>query len=697
MIFAETAPAYFERGIPVMPLVGKRAIITGWPSFGSEAAPSRELHEQWLRNYATNNIGLIFGPISGIAAIDIDDPEVMDLVTSALPASPCLRIGSKGGQIYFKAPAGLQSFKLKNQETGKTLVECLYTGNQGVLAPSIHPDTGKPYTSNVPLYEVLDQLPMLSLDVENILREVLRLPTRVVSAQPTGSGAKVQEGGRHVAACSYIGRLVEAGVSGHDLRLMAESWNSEYCEPPLDTSELHQILKSAEDKWVAKATLPMTDVGNGHRLTKRLKGKALFVTEWQDWAVYNEGRWQRDLSGGMVRHQAQLVGAELLASTDDALRKWGHQSQNITRIEAMVKTARSIPGMAISAAKFDLDPDLLNTPDGIWDLRTGERLPNAPEQHMTLSTAVAADPAMPTPHFDAFLLSTFAEAPEKAEFLKRWIGYCLTGRVSERAFLVASGAGKNGKSLALNVIGDILGSYATVISMQALMQSRFITGPQPEIAELKGKRFAAASEGNEGQRLNAALVKNLTGMEPIKARRLNENPIQFTPQVKITLATNFPPDIDGSDQAVIDRLKYLTFNQIFDEDRCDPLLGEKLKSEYPGILAKAIQWATEWYQNGLQIPECMTKALARYRGEMDSIGVFIEDCCETGHDVRAPLGVLYDAYLDHARAYGAAVKTRRAFSQELTKRGFGDYRKASARYKTGITLRVGASLWSKIA
>lgn len=65
----------------------------------------------------------------------------------------------------------------------------------------------------------------------------------------------------------------------------------------------------------------------------------------------------------------------------------------------------------------------------------------------------------------------------------------------------------------------MLGEYGAKAPASLLVASKSKQHPT-ELASLHGKRFVASSETDDGCRLSEALVKDLTGGEPIKARRL---------------------------------------------------------------------------------------------------------------------------------------------------------------------------------
>jgi putative DNA primase/helicase len=100
------------------------------------------------RDLPRSNIGLPFGPASGLCAIDIDttDEELVKAIEDCLPATPWRRVGKKGCALVFKWQ-GQKNFKIRSDEG--MICEFLGLGNQLVLPPSIHPDTGEAYTANV--------------------------------------------------------------------------------------------------------------------------------------------------------------------------------------------------------------------------------------------------------------------------------------------------------------------------------------------------------------------------------------------------------------------------------------------------------------------------------------------------------------------------------------------------------------------
>lgn len=180
-IFAEFAPQYWAAGIQAIPLKPRQKSPAegNWNTWNVKTIPD-QLKASWLTRYAEGNIGVPAGPASNICFIDIDtfDDRLLKAIEDAVPVTPWRRVGQKGCVLAYRYN-GAKSFKIRSEDIG---VEFFGTSGQIVLPPSIHPDTQKPYVSNSNLWEVYDQLPDLTTEIETVLRTALRKAGVVVSS-----------------------------------------------------------------------------------------------------------------------------------------------------------------------------------------------------------------------------------------------------------------------------------------------------------------------------------------------------------------------------------------------------------------------------------------------------------------------------------------------------------------------------------
>lgn len=79
--------------------------------------------------------------------------------------------------------------------------------------------------------------------------------------------------------------------------------------------------------------------------------------------------------------------------------------------------------------------------------------------------------------------------------------------------------------------------------------------PMPEFASWRGVRYLYCTEPNSTDSINSGIMKDLTGGEVIKYRKLYSNDMQkFRPMYKIHLMCNDSPEVDGTDNGVKRRL-----------------------------------------------------------------------------------------------------------------------------------------------
>jgi putative DNA primase/helicase len=134
-------------------------------------------------------------------------------------------------------------------------------------------------------------------------------------------------------------------------------------------------------------------------------------------------------------------------------------------------------------------------------------------------------------------------------YLQRAVGYCLTGDVSEQCLWLFHGGGANGKSTFLGAILAVLGEYAMQAVSELLIQKHNESHPT-ERADLLGRRFVCTIETEQGKRMAEALMKQLTGGDKVRARKLRQDFFEFDMTAKLVLAANHKPEIRGTDFAV---------------------------------------------------------------------------------------------------------------------------------------------------
>lgn len=462
-----------------------------------------------------------------------------------------------------------------------------------------------------------------------------------------------------------------------------------------------ELLKYASDELPNDAgpdstelTFNATDMGNAEQLVHQHWRKVRYCEKFGGWFVWDGRRFEKDETGAVYRltkETVRTIYGEASRTPDEDRRKelasWASTSERLQRIEAMIRLASKDEAIAVLPEDFDKDLYLLNVGNGIIDLRTGILKTHDPADLITKLAPVSYDADADMPVIKEWLLEIMDGSGNLVLFLQRAVGYSLTGDTREHILPICYGTGANGKSTFLGLIQEMLGDYATVTNTSALMVRR-IEGISCDVAMLKGARFVAAAEVEEGQRFAESLVKQLTGGDLISVRYLHCNPFTFKPTFKIWLAVNHKPVIRGTDLGIWRRVRLIPFTVTIPEDKQDQTLPAKLREELPGLLAWAVAGCLEWQLYGLGVPDEVKKATGQYQSEMDAVAQFIEACCTVLEGLAVRSSSIYTAWVAWCKSNGETETSNKAFSLKLEEKGFKKTKRKNGVWFIGFGLNA---------
>lgn len=328
-------------------------------------------------------------------------------------------------------------------------------------------------------------------------------------------------------------------------------------------------------------------------------------------------------------------------------------------VAAVLALAQSDRRIVVPSDAWDADPMALNTPSGIVDLRTGALHPRG-QAYVTQAARVAPAEG-PCPTWTRFLHQVFVGDRDLIEFMRRAMGYCITGDRREQVLFFWYGTGANGKSVLAEFLQWLVGTYSIKLPASALMQSKGERHPT-ELAQLRGKRLAVSSELDESSFFNESLIKELTGDTTMAARFMRQDFFEFEMNQKHVIVGNFKPRLKGGDPAMARRLLLVPFLASFKGSARDPHMLDKLKAEAPAILQWLIGGAVAWHAEGLAVPESVRAASNDYMADNDDLALWMDECCEIAVDAQCKAG---DAYA----SFSAWKKSRGEHAPSLTSWG----------------------------
>ena len=222
--------------------------------------------------------------------------------------------------------------------------------------------------------------------------------------------------------------------------------------------------------------------------------------------------------------------------------------------------------------KLDSNPNILCCKNGIIDFDNGGIFRKGkPDDYVSLCTNinyVKFDP-LDIEHVNTkneienFFKQLFPN-PQLNRYMWEHLASVLIGKNLNQTFNMYTGCGRNGKSKMVEFMSELLGDYKGTVPISLVTQKRGqIGGVSPEIANLKGLRYAVMQEPSKGMQLNEGVMKELTGGDPIQGRKLFRDVVTYIPQFTLVVCTNHLFDIKTDDDGTWRRIRVCDFESKF--------------------------------------------------------------------------------------------------------------------------------------
>lgn len=683
----------------LIPLEGKVPSHSNWQNL-------RQSHPDALDPNARCNIGVVLGDASqGLVDVDIDRVSSLPLADFFLPKTDMI-FGRKSKPRSHRIYRCAQPERTKQWKDGDgVIVELRGNGGQTVFPSSRHHPSGE----YVEFDKAGDPASIAWEELDNAVAE-LAIATEISQWYRTGN--------RHVIALALAGVLSRAGWAQERTESFIAKLAVSHGDNDVDDRRrcsrdayvfenppgLRRLADLTDEgtvklvgKWIAyEGKAPSAAATNATSLETELDCANIFVAEHKEDVIFDplEEQFYRRRSGvyvpvsdvviqGLVQRMAETLAAKFHARD---LKNF-HSASGVKNIMTL-----SRPDLIADSRNFDSDPLLFGVQNGVFDLRT-KTLIDDPSSIVTKRFAASYDPEADCPRFKTFLKEITGDDAGLYNYLRRIIGYMVTGNTVEQVIFMAIGSGANGKSTFFSVLQNILGDYAGSTPMTTLMQTKYANENTYDLAAHEGKRFVVALEGEAGSKLAEAKIKAMTGSDPIACRPIYGKPKTYDPKFKLVLVTNELPEIVGVDEAIWRRIKLIPFRVTFSEDKRDPNLKEKLLEERDGILNFLIKCygdyhaACEKNPSGLSEPDAVKNEIRDYRTSSDTVGTFLAECCEVGVKGGTMTRELFGAYESWCHESGIEPLSQAVFGRHLGKKGLQPHKTAKGNGWRGVVLK----------
>ena len=420
----------------------------------------------------------------------------------------------------------------------------------------------------------------------------------------------------------------------------------------------------------------MNDDGNAEHFTEQFTsllagiGPSIRYAKGKGWIVWHSGdnpRWQLDSDGDQeMRLMWQIVRDNQENYVENALypayiadltnfqngtggitqndvrasrarylewKNFAKLSGNNRQAEGALQAVKSVSGVSIDVNDLDANNYLLGVKNGVIEL-DGERVKLRKAKatdYVTMNTGI---PWEKPSDFAANLwqgyLNTFLPEAELQKAVQILMGYCLIGGNPEKVLVVLKGGTNTGKSTMKSVIEQALGDYAGSINPTVFQSHKF----NATLTESLTKRAVFCSEFEEGDNLSAAMIKRITGGNDkiTQEIKFSNSIISRVPQFVAILPTNETPSIDGSDDALKNRLMVVPFEHT--PEKIDKQAAHIVKNT---CAVAVLNWLIEGYMEYRRLgflprTSGMEKSTEEFSAELDEIATFARDVLHSHSD-----------------------------------------------------------------
>lgn len=663
-------------------------------------------------------------------------------------------------RIYLlKVPVGtdLKAAQKRFREAFGPDVDIIHAGHRYVMAaPSIHPKTGAMYSwydfDGDPMFDYpdLQNVPDLPEPWLDMFTAPEPEPTHAVSSafDDDGDRAFTPEEAEQRFINPALARVREAkNGSIHDTlyrsALMISHFVPTFITPEEATARLKSALEStvadeparaseqirnglkgptdAKERWsaVLRSVEPVSvteDTSVGDFFTdaqlsrafkqQRLAGRYLWSAglgwlKWtgKKWADVSDESMLQVATEWVITRTRAVVGRPPHPSGKTMVEMWKPYLK-LERLKALVTLGKGL--VEVDAGVFDQNPDILNTPSGIVDLRTGDLRPNDPKALCRKITKVAYDP---TAKHEDWTDALKAVPEDSLEWFHLFMGQSITGHPnSDDRILILQGGGSNGKTAV--VTGGIcraIGDYYTMLSDQVLLADT-AKGATPEIMALQGIRLAVMEETQDGHKLNTQRLKKIVGVGRLKGRHLYKNDTEFDETHTVVINTNYLPVVRETDTGTWRRLMTLPFPYTYratkaevvgPDDRLGDLALKGRLATDPEVGEAILKWlidgAVSWYARGaapMEPTDRIRKATAAWRIKNDLVlGFFQSGAVERAEGCHVMSTDLLSAFNAWLATQGNPPWTDRTLAERING---NDYLKATGGQKNIVKVRIKA-------
>ena len=271
--------------------------------------------------------------------------------------------------------------------------------------------------------------------------------------------------------------------------------------------------------------------------------------------------------------------------------------QKIAQLFGRYRTARNVDGVfkllkaeLVRRELFDMNKELLNFPNGMFNIETREMLPHSRDYYSSIQMSYPYDPNATCPKWTEFLEEVTNGDLGRHNILQEMFGYCLTKDVRYQKCFCLIGDGANGKSVLLTVLEAMVGSDNTSHIEIAFLNSDF------QRIKLFNSLVNVCNDMKTDVSGTESFFKAIVAGDPINGCYKGEDFVDFRPFCKMVFSANRMLTAREVDYSFLRRFCFVEFPVKFvdepkepNERKRNPAITDDLLKELPGIFNWALQ------------------------------------------------------------------------------------------------------------
>ncbi|GAB6396997.1 hypothetical protein MOB1_13190 [Faecalimonas mobilis] len=316
----------------------------------------------------------------------------------------------------------------------------------------------------------------------------------------------------------------------------------------------------------------------------------------------------------------------------------------------------------------------INFKNGMYDPLSQIMRPHKPEYYSInqVPHEYHADAEYSGTVAEKFLKGVFPDTQDREMFLA-FCGYCMTADTSLQKFMIIIGVPGSGKSTAINLLIDAIGSEnVSCITLQDLNE-RFTP------TELLGKLLNACADLPKKALDQVDAIKRITGEDLVKGEYKGGKVFSFRSYAKLIFSANeMPVNLDEKSDAFYRRMLSI---EVMQKGKEIPNLKEGLACSMHGFIRECVAALTRLYTTRREIDSPNSKRLVHeYHRESDNVQAFLDDRIERTSGERIERTELYKLYESYCIFNQWTPLSSRGFYKNLRGKGYRDYMSSGSRY-----------------